>query len=224
MIAQKLRLYHRVQLAAHRLRKVADRTVSEATGISTAQSAVLGIVAAGNRVTQRDVATALGLNDSALTAMTGRLMKLGLIDRVRSESDARAWTLSVTEDGLAAQRAARAAFAAINKRIEGALSRLASMQASNGHFSMWGDDDYVNPALTPYIVEFLLDAREAGFQVPENLLQKSLQRLNEDLLAGDERRSLVDQDCGALVRSRDDVDIPIAVDVTDREVADCLGR
>ncbi len=69
-------------------------------------------------------------------------------------------------------------------RMEGAFGRLASMQTSNGHFSMWGDDGYVNPALTPYIVEFLLDAREAGFAVPDGMLQKALQRLSEDLLAG----------------------------------------
>jgi uncharacterized protein YfaS (alpha-2-macroglobulin family) len=58
------------------------------------------------------------------------------------------------------------------------------MQVSSGHFSMWGDDDYVDPALTPYIVEFLLDAREGGFSVPDAVLQKALQRLSEDLLAG----------------------------------------
>jgi uncharacterized protein YfaS (alpha-2-macroglobulin family) len=69
-------------------------------------------------------------------------------------------------------------------RMDGAFGRLASMQMSNGHFSMWGDDSYVNPALTPYIVEFLLDAREGGFAVPEAMLQKALQRLSEDLLAG----------------------------------------
>lgn len=69
-------------------------------------------------------------------------------------------------------------------RMEGAFGRLASMQQSNGHFSMWGSDDYVNPALTPYIVEFLLDAQDGGFAVPEALLQKSLTRLSEDLLSG----------------------------------------
>ncbi len=69
-------------------------------------------------------------------------------------------------------------------RMDGAFGRLASMQMSNGHFSMWGDDSYVNPALTPYIVEFLLDAREGGFAVPEAMLQKALKRLSEDLLAG----------------------------------------
>ncbi len=69
-------------------------------------------------------------------------------------------------------------------RLEGAFGRLASMQVGNGHFSMWGDDDYVNPGLTPYIVEFLLDARDAGFNVPDGVLQKALTRLNEDLLGG----------------------------------------
>src|SRR5690606_14952220 len=55
---------------------------------------------------------------------------------------------------------------------------------ASGHFSMWGGDDSVDPALTPYVVEFLLDAREAGFAVPDAVLQKALQRLNEDLLSG----------------------------------------
>jgi uncharacterized protein YfaS (alpha-2-macroglobulin family) len=70
------------------------------------------------------------------------------------------------------------------ERMEGAFGRLASMQISTGHFSMWGNDDYVNPGLTPYIVEFLLDAKEAGFAVPDTVLQKALTRLSEDLLSG----------------------------------------
>ena len=69
------------------------------------------------------------------------------------------------------------------QRLEGAFSRLAALQTENGHFSMWGGDDST-PILTPYIAEFLLGAREAGFAVPEAMLQKSLERLNEDLLTG----------------------------------------
>src|SRR3546814_15074508 len=34
-------------------------------------------------------------------------------------------------------------------RMEGALGRLASMQVSSGHFSMWGNDSYVRPNLMP---------------------------------------------------------------------------
>ena len=69
--------------------------------------------------------------------------------------------------------------------VEAAFGRLASMQIGSGHFSMWGDGGDVNPLLTPYVVEFLLDAREAGFNVPEAVLQKALERLGEDLLSGD---------------------------------------
>ena len=70
------------------------------------------------------------------------------------------------------------------RTVQAAFGRLASMQAANGHFSMWGNSGPVDPFLTPYVAEFLLDARDAGFAVPEGVLQKALERLNEDLLAG----------------------------------------
>ncbi|GAB3331785.1 alpha-2-macroglobulin [Marilutibacter aestuarii] len=76
--------------------------------------------------------------------------------------------------------------AARRTRMEGAFARLSSMQVSSGHFSMWGNGDYVNPIVTPYIVEFLLDAREAGFDVPDTMLQKALKVLSEDLLSGNQ--------------------------------------
>jgi uncharacterized protein YfaS (alpha-2-macroglobulin family) len=69
------------------------------------------------------------------------------------------------------------------QQLEGAFSRLAALQAPNGHFSMWGGSDTM-PILTPYVAEFLLAARDAGFAVPEALLQKTLERLGEDLLTG----------------------------------------
>ncbi len=69
-------------------------------------------------------------------------------------------------------------------RMDGAFGRLASLQMSNGHFSTWGSDSDVDPLLTPYIAEFLLDAREAGFAIPDAVLQKALQRMSEDLLTG----------------------------------------
>ncbi len=69
-------------------------------------------------------------------------------------------------------------------RMEFAISRLASMQLSNGHFSYWGGGSEANPILTPYIAEFLLDARDAGFAVPDAVLKKTLERLSEDMLTG----------------------------------------
>jgi uncharacterized protein YfaS (alpha-2-macroglobulin family) len=69
-------------------------------------------------------------------------------------------------------------------RVDGAIGRIASMQIPSGHFSMWGGDSYINEYITPYVVEFLEDARDDGFLVPDEVLQKALKRLNDDLLSG----------------------------------------
>ncbi len=70
------------------------------------------------------------------------------------------------------------------QRVDGAIGRIASMQIPSGLFSMWGGDSYVNEFITPYVVEFLEEARDEGFLVPDEILQKSLKRLNDDLLSG----------------------------------------
>jgi DNA-binding MarR family transcriptional regulator len=124
MNASKLRLYHRLQIAAHTVRKAADRTVLDAAGISVAQAAVLTVAASGPNVTQRNVAAALRLNESAVTAMVSRLLKLRLLARTQNDSDSRAWRLCLTSSGEAALRASRNAFAPINARIERKLSAL----------------------------------------------------------------------------------------------------
>jgi len=120
--ASALRLYHRLQLAAHRLHKMADGRVLETAGVTAAQAAVLAIAADNATATQRDIAAMLGLNESALTAMAARLTALGLLKRTRSATDGRAWKLSLTERGHAARRKAKASFTDVNARIEALLS------------------------------------------------------------------------------------------------------
>ncbi len=122
MKASELRLYHRLQVTAHRLRKAADRLLVDDAGLTTAQAAVLAIAARDTPVTQRDVAERLSLNESAVTAMVSRLIALGLLRRTRSATDGRAWLLSLTEEGRAARRKARQSFASINARIEASLA------------------------------------------------------------------------------------------------------
>jgi len=122
MNASKLRLYYRLQVAAHTVQKAADRVVSAAAQLTTAQAAVLTIVASGDRITQRDVAIKLHLNESAVTAMVLRLVKLRLLERTRSQDDPRAWHLSLSKRGRTALAASRAAFATVNGRIESQFS------------------------------------------------------------------------------------------------------
>ncbi|WP_250624333.1 alpha-2-macroglobulin family protein [Pinirhizobacter soli] len=74
--------------------------------------------------------------------------------------------------------------AARQAAVSGALDRIASFQVANGHFTFWGGTSPIETSMTPYVVDFMLDARDAGFAVPQDVLQKSLQVLSDNLLAG----------------------------------------
>ncbi|MBC7500041.1 MAG: alpha-2-macroglobulin family protein [Herminiimonas sp.] len=66
--------------------------------------------------------------------------------------------------------------------IEGAIGRIAGMQGSTGGFRLWrGDDGPYEAWLTPYVTSFLMDAREAGFNVPEDVTRRSQQWMTERL-------------------------------------------
>lgn len=121
MTAHSSRFYHALQIAAHRLQKQADLAVSGAAGISTAQSAVLAVIARTPGMRQNEVARTLGLNESAVTAMITKLIGLNLVQRSRSAEDSRAWELSLTDDGSAALGAIDAPFAEINALIDDTL-------------------------------------------------------------------------------------------------------
>lgn len=112
-----LRIYHRLQLAAHRLQKSADRALIGAAGITAAQAAVLTLVETAPGSTQRALARRLGFNESAITAAVGRLEASGALMRQRDPGDARARVLTLTASGRDALDRARTAFADINARI-----------------------------------------------------------------------------------------------------------
>ena len=58
--------------------------------------------------------------------------------------------------------------------IAGAIGRIAGMQGSEGGFRLWrGDSGAYEAWLTPYVTSFLMDAREAGFAVPEEMTKRT---------------------------------------------------
>lgn len=116
--AGEVRLYMALQKAAHAFKKRADNALMAAADLTTAQSAVLVVINAEEGATQRSVASALGLNESAVTAMTRKLMSRGLIKRSRSEADARAWSLQLTTQGEVALAATAAPFTTLNEHID----------------------------------------------------------------------------------------------------------
>ena len=118
MSASKNRIYFLLQRAAHRLKIEADATLVEACGLTTAQAAVLTIVAEDGPVTQKHIASTLSQRESAITAMASRLVKAGLITKNRSTTDSRAFDLTITEAGETALLATRTAFGAINAKLD----------------------------------------------------------------------------------------------------------
>ncbi len=66
-----------------------------------------------------------------------------------------------------------------NKRFDRAISRLGGMQLSNGGFGLWGKSSPEEPWLTPFVTDFLIQAKQQGFTVPENMLSKALNNLEK---------------------------------------------
>ena len=65
----------------------------------------------------------------------------------------------------------------INKGIE----RLAMLQLSNGGYGLWNNTSAEEHWLTAYVADFLLNARDMGIAVPEEMLAKTLTRLQNYL-------------------------------------------
>jgi uncharacterized protein YfaS (alpha-2-macroglobulin family) len=61
------------------------------------------------------------------------------------------------------------------------VERVRAMQLRNGGFGLWDENSDEEPWLTPYVVDFLLDARERGHHVPDDVLQAALERLQRRL-------------------------------------------
>ncbi|WP_370278915.1 alpha-2-macroglobulin [Pontibacterium sp.] len=79
-----------------------------------------------------------------------------------------------------------------------AIQRLLGMQKSSGGFGLWSNQSPEEYWLTIYVTDFLLQARERGYSVPEQNLQKALQRVQRylrnprwihDEYAGDNNRA-----------------------------------
>lgn len=121
MSAKRLRLYHRLQLAAHRAQRAADAAVMDAGGITTAQAAVLAVIQRSAPISQRAVAGQLGLSEAAVATMTTRLLRLGMLKRSADPADARAWRLELSAAGQQALERIEPAFRRINLALEIAL-------------------------------------------------------------------------------------------------------
>ncbi|HRE16557.1 MAG TPA: alpha-2-macroglobulin [Rhodocyclaceae bacterium] len=68
--------------------------------------------------------------------------------------------------------------------LEKAIARLGAMQAPNGGFSLWGNVSEYQYWLSAYVSNFLLDAREQSFKVPEAMQKNAMEFLLKNLQEG----------------------------------------
>ncbi|MEU3840168.1 MarR family winged helix-turn-helix transcriptional regulator [Streptomyces sp. NPDC028635] len=140
MAEPDLRLFFLLQRAAHQLRTGADRRLLEAAGITTAQLGALFAVHDRPGLTQRELATTLGLRESAVTGLVGRLTAAGLVERRAHPGEHRAVVLDLTDTGRAALRAARPEIDRTNAELRELLGEegFAGTAAALARLMEWG--------------------------------------------------------------------------------------
>jgi len=115
------RLYFLLQRAAHRLRTSADRRILAAAGVTTAQIGALFAVHDEPGITQQELARTLGLRESAVTGLVGRLTTAGLVAKGAHPREHRAVVLELTEAGAEALRAAQPEIDRFNAELRAVL-------------------------------------------------------------------------------------------------------
>ncbi|GAA0952687.1 MarR family winged helix-turn-helix transcriptional regulator [Actinocorallia libanotica] len=136
------RLFFLLQRAAHRLRLDADRRCLAAAGITTAQlGALFAVHERAGGITQRELARTLGLRESAVTALAGRLAAAGLLTRRAHPDEHRAVVLELSAAGLAALHAARPEIDRFNAEMRARLGDRHFTLTANALHALAYDDD-----------------------------------------------------------------------------------
>ncbi|OCG27620.1 hypothetical protein A9G11_12815 [Gilliamella sp. wkB108] len=66
-----------------------------------------------------------------------------------------------------------------HNKIQTGISRILSMQRNNGGFGLWSNESDEEYWLTVYATDFLLQARERGFQVNDSALRLAIDRIGQ---------------------------------------------
>ncbi len=70
------------------------------------------------------------------------------------------------------------------RRLDKAVERLATMQLASGGFGLWNKTSPESTWLTVYVADFLLQARDGGIEIPAEMLDGVLKRLETYLKKG----------------------------------------
>lgn len=96
------------------------------------------------------------------------------------QTTSRAWPwLNIERDDLNTLESERTAqlFEKRQQLIDSAISRALSMQRYDGSFGLWSNNSPEEPWMTAYVTDFLIEAKQLGYQVPEDNLDRAVRRL-----------------------------------------------
>lgn len=122
------RVFHLLQLAAHKAKTRADRAALAESGVTAAQAAVMYVISRTPGATQKQVADQVQQKEPAVAGMVSRLLEAGLLLRAPSATDGRAWALNLTPRGEAALAGFRAPLDQINASLTNALGGEAEVE------------------------------------------------------------------------------------------------
>jgi uncharacterized protein YfaS (alpha-2-macroglobulin family) len=69
-------------------------------------------------------------------------------------------------------------------RLDKAIERLSTMQLGSGGFGLWNKNSPETTWLTAYVTDFLLSARDSGLDVPDDMVDNALNRLDSYVQSG----------------------------------------
>ena len=96
------------------------------------------------------------------------------------QTSSRAWPLVTYQslsEGVNLNAKANKILLDKQRHINAAIQRINGMQKSNGSFGLWNNQSDEEHWLTVYALEFLLQAKQSGYSVPQTVLNKGLKRL-----------------------------------------------
>jgi DNA-binding MarR family transcriptional regulator len=123
-------LFFLLQRAAHRLRVDADRRCLAAAGVTTAQLGALFAVRDRPGITQQELADVLGVRESGVTPLVGRLAAAGLLVKQAHPREHRAVELKLTAAGTAALRAVKGEIDRFNAELRDLLGEQEFIQTA----------------------------------------------------------------------------------------------
>ena len=103
------------------MNREADARLKKTAGVTTAQAAVLFLLARRGERRMSDIGETLSLNPPAVTGLVNRMEALGLVVKTASRTDKRSAVVSLTEKGRAMGDAADHVLRDLNLALEARL-------------------------------------------------------------------------------------------------------